>query len=264
MDSTRNPNSHLAPIDDTDFKVADGDPDPRGWDVISADGKEIGEVDDLIIDTSAMKVRYLVCDLDEDELGLEDDRDRHVLIPVGRARLSPDDKKLMLDGVTAREILTAPPFTGVVSDQHESFGTTGRSAAGGMTDTGRSPSEVRLTRSEEELAVGKRERPAGEVHVSKHVERDTVREPVDVRREEVEIERRPVTEARSGDVRIRDEEVHIPLKEEEIVVDKRPVVKEELVVKKHPKTETRVVEEEVRKERLDVERNDRGNDHPTR
>jgi hypothetical protein len=134
MDSTGNPNAHLAPIDDTDFKVADGDPDPRGWEVISADGREVGEIDDLIVDTSAMKVRYLVCDLDEDELGLEDDRDRQVLIPVGRARLNPDDKKLMLDGVTVSEILTAPPFTGVVSDQHERFGATGGGVVGGATD----------------------------------------------------------------------------------------------------------------------------------
>jgi len=36
-----------------------GDPDVRGWDARSADGKRIGAVDDMLIDTAATEVRYL-------------------------------------------------------------------------------------------------------------------------------------------------------------------------------------------------------------
>jgi hypothetical protein len=134
----------LVPIDDTDFKVADGDPDPRGWDVISADGKEIGEIDDLIVDTAAHKVRYLVCELDEDKLGLDDDRDLHILIPAGRARLSPDDKKLMLDGVTSSQIVSMPRYTGSLDSQYDDAAF-GEPAPGGMAEP-IDRREVRVTR----------------------------------------------------------------------------------------------------------------------
>ena len=43
-----------------DYKVEPGDPDPRGWTVLSTDGRTLGRVEDLVIDTSAMKVRHLI------------------------------------------------------------------------------------------------------------------------------------------------------------------------------------------------------------
>ena len=42
-----------------DYRVSDEDPDPRGWSVVGRDGATIGRVEDLIVDTAAMKVRYL-------------------------------------------------------------------------------------------------------------------------------------------------------------------------------------------------------------
>src|SRR5690606_11481762 len=46
------------------YGVAADDPDPRGWEVIASDGRTIGEVHELIVDTAALKVRYLDCDVD--------------------------------------------------------------------------------------------------------------------------------------------------------------------------------------------------------
>ncbi|HEU0013127.1 MAG TPA: PRC-barrel domain-containing protein, partial [Longimicrobium sp.] len=68
-----------------DFRVAEGDPDVRGWEVRASDGRKIGEVDELLVDTGAMKVRYLDVDVDDAVLG--DRQDHHVLIPIGYARL---------------------------------------------------------------------------------------------------------------------------------------------------------------------------------
>ena len=49
----------LVPLDQMDdFKVADGDPDVRGWDVVASDGQKVGHVEDLLVDPGAMKVRY--------------------------------------------------------------------------------------------------------------------------------------------------------------------------------------------------------------
>lgn len=54
----------LAHLEGSGYRVAEGDPDVRGWDVMDRDGRRIGEVDDLLIDTEALKVRYLEVRLD--------------------------------------------------------------------------------------------------------------------------------------------------------------------------------------------------------
>jgi uncharacterized protein (TIGR02271 family) len=116
----------------------------------------------------------------------------------------------------------------------------------------RDEDELRVQRSEEELRTGTREREAGEVRVRKDVrtEREQVRVPK--RREEVSIERVPVDEEGTG-AEIGDDEVSVPVVEEEVVVDKRPVVKEEIRVRKDVVEDEQVVEEDVRKEEVDVE-----------
>jgi uncharacterized protein (TIGR02271 family) len=116
----------------------------------------------------------------------------------------------------------------------------------------RDENEIRVQRSEEELRTGTREREAGRVGVRKqvHTEREHVRVPT--RREEVSVERVPVDEERTG-AEIGDDEVSVPVVEDEVVVEKRPVVKEELRVRKDVVEDEQVVEEDVRKEEIDVE-----------
>ena len=47
--------NRIAPLGELDdFKVADGDPDIRGWDVTTQDGRRVGEVDELLVVTGAM------------------------------------------------------------------------------------------------------------------------------------------------------------------------------------------------------------------
>ena len=116
----------------------------------------------------------------------------------------------------------------------------------------RDEDELRVQRSEEELRVGTREREAGEVRIRKQVrtEREQVRVPK--RREELSVERVPVDEEGTG-AEIGDDEVSVPVVEEEVVVEKRPVVKEEIRVRKGVVEDEQVVEEDVRKEEIDVE-----------
>ena len=116
----------------------------------------------------------------------------------------------------------------------------------------RDEEELRVQRSEEELRTGTREREAGEVRVRKqvHTEREQVRVPT--RHEEVSVERVPVNKEGTG-AEIGDDEVSVPVVEEEVVVDKRPVVKEEIRVRKDVVQDEEVVEEDVRKEEVDVE-----------
>ncbi|HVW16265.1 MAG TPA: PRC-barrel domain-containing protein [Mucilaginibacter sp.] len=67
------------------YEVVDGQPDIIGWDIKSRSGKKVGEVADLLFERGSRKVRYLVVDLDDNELGMEEDRE--VLIPIGLAEL---------------------------------------------------------------------------------------------------------------------------------------------------------------------------------
>jgi uncharacterized protein (TIGR02271 family) len=114
--------------------------------------------------------------------------------------------------------------------------------------------ERRLTLSEEELAVGKRQQRAGAVEIDKHVETEHVREAVPVTREEVSVERRPVSGEMHGSARIEEDNIRIPVREEEAVAEKRVVPREELVVKKHQVQGRETIEADLRHERADVHR----------
>ena len=124
--------------------------------------------------------------------------------------------------------------------------------------------ERRLTLSEEELAVGKREIAAGEVEIEKDVETRHVRETVPVRHEEVIVERRPVSGMSATDARIGAQEIRIPVTEEEVVASKRVIPKEEIVARKREVVENETIEADLRRERAevheegDVRRTDRG------
>ena len=148
-----------------DFKVASGDPDVRGWTVRTPDGADVGRVHELMVDTAAMRVRYVDVELAHGR--------RHVMIPV---------EQMTADA--SRRAITIP-----------------------VADAASVPTE------------------------------------------------RPV--AREAQVQITDDEIRVPVVEEEIVVEKRPVVKEELVVKKSAVTREQKVEADLRKERVEVERTDR-------
>ncbi len=99
----------IVPLDQLDdFEIAEGDPDVRGWTVISADGREIGEVDEVLIDTSVMKVRYLDVAITRDLL--TDSEERHVLIPIGYARLDDDDDQIFVDGLSSERLRQIPAY----------------------------------------------------------------------------------------------------------------------------------------------------------
>ncbi len=112
--------------------------------------------------------------------------------------------------------------------------------------------ELRVQRTEEELRAGTAEREAGQVNVRKRVRTDREQLEVPTRREEVSVERVPVDSEASSE-EIGDDEVRVPLTEEEVVVEKRPVAREEIRVRKDVVEDTEVVEEDVRREEVDID-----------
>jgi hypothetical protein len=75
----------LAELKGSGFEIVDGQPDISGWNIKARSGKKVGEVHDLLFEPETRKVRYLIADLDDNALGL--DEDRKVLIPIGIAEL---------------------------------------------------------------------------------------------------------------------------------------------------------------------------------
>ena len=152
---------NLKPLSEvTNYEVEKGDPDPRGYIVIGPEGRQIGRVDDLIIDTAAMKVRYLLVSKSETE-GHTSQTAECILLPIQD-----------VDVRSSSQQVVAARFTG--SERNWT-------RTSSQTDNDR----ARLTRSEEELQVGKREVAAGEARIVKHVKTEHVSQPVTKRHEEV-------------------------------------------------------------------------------
>jgi uncharacterized protein (TIGR02271 family) len=129
----------------------------------------------------------------------------------------------------------------------------GREDLQGREDDLREEEEFSVQRTEEELAAGTREREAGQVRVNKHVRTDREQLRVPTRHEEVSVERVPVEGREAPDAEIGEAEISMPVTEEEVVVEKRPEVKEEIRIRKDVVHDEEVVEEDVRREEVDVE-----------
>ena len=110
---------HLRRLRDLpEFEVADDDPDVRGWTVRGADGRPLGQVAELIVDVDALKVRYLDIELDL-ALGINE-RDRHILLPIGVAALDEDDDNVFVPSLTRESVLEYPPYAEVhISREYE-------------------------------------------------------------------------------------------------------------------------------------------------
>jgi uncharacterized protein (TIGR02271 family) len=107
----------------------------------------------------------------------------------------------------------------------------------------------RMELREEELRANKQSVEAGAVHVRKDVvtERETIDVPV--KHEEVVVERHAVNRPASGPIGTgTTEEVRVPVREEQVHIEKRPVAVEEVTVGKKVVEETEHVSETVRRE----------------
>ena len=128
--------------------------------------------------------------------------------------------------------------------------TVGRDTSGPTTDQA-------MTRSEEELRVGTTQREAGRARLRKYVTTEQQTVTVPVQREEVRVEREPITDANLEDATsgpaISEEEHEVTLHQEQVVVDKRAVPKERVRIDTETITEERQVTEDIRKEQIEVD-----------
>lgn len=116
--------------------------------------------------------------------------------------------------------------------------------------------ETTLPVVEEEIQVGKRTVSRGGVRVYSRVTEKPVEEQVQLRKEQVSVERRPVNRAVSGTDRDAFKEGTIEMTEtsEEAVVSKQARVVEEVVVRKDAQERTETVRDTVRRTDVEVEK----------
>jgi uncharacterized protein (TIGR02271 family) len=137
-------------------------------------------------------------------------------------------------------------------DGHVSAGENLKAVLGTNVGVG---NETHLTLHEEQLVVSKREINAGELDIYKHVEEEHVQQSVPLRREELVLERRPLTGAvdTSPAIATPDEIMRFILHREEIVVEKRRVPTEEVIVRKKIVTQHETVSDTLRWEEIEAE-----------
>jgi uncharacterized protein (TIGR02271 family) len=227
----------------------------QGQTVYSSDGQKIGKVEEIFHDTETDQPEWI--GLGTGFLGTKrvlvpcqgaEMRDDGVYVPYNKDKVSqaPDIDGEEISQETESELYS---FYGIQYGEN-------RSDSGlpeGTSTQQSTTSGDAITRSEEELSVGTRQREAGNVRVRKFVETEKQQQTVPTKREEVTVERVPVTEGTTATGNLGEDEISVPIVEEEVVVEKRPVVKEELRVKKDTVTEEETVEADIRKEQIDVD-----------
>jgi len=108
---------------------------------------------------------------------------------------------------------------------------------------------------EEQLQAQKQQVQTGEVGIHKDVVSEERTMNVPVNREEVYIERNPVSGNAPSDAPIgQDETFRVPVSEEQVQVTKQPVVKEEINIGKRVVQENQQVSDTVRREEARVDR----------
>lgn len=129
-------------------------------------------------------------------------------------------------------------------------GTVGHDTSGPSTDDA-------MTRSEERLDVGTESQEVGRARLRKYVTTETQTVDVPVSKEEVRLEREPITDANAGDAydgpAISEEEHEVTLREERPVVTTETVPVERVRMEKETVTGTESVSGDVRKEHIETE-----------
>jgi uncharacterized protein (TIGR02271 family) len=244
----------------------------RGADLVDRDGDKIGTIEEIYLDTQSNQPEWALVNT-----GLFGTKSSFV--PIRDATQEGDSLRVPVEKSQVKDAPKVDP-DGQLSPQEESElyrhyglddggagtgdfggdaegdrGTVGQDVSGPTTDDA-------MTRSEEELRVGTTQRESGRARLRKYVETEEVEQTVPVQREEVRVEREPITDANRDAALdgpdISEEEHEVVLHEEEVVAEKQTVPKERISLEKDQVTDERQVSETLRKEQVDVDNGGRG------
>src|SRR5829696_2210419 len=243
--------------------------DWRGRQLVDADGDKVGTVEELFRDEdtdqpewAAVRTGLFGTKLSFVPIQNAEPTGESVRVPFSKSQIKDapkiDDSDGQLSQQEEAELYSHYGMeygerrskSGLPEDGDGERGAVGRDTSGPTTDDA-------MTRSEEELRVGKAEQERGRARLRKYVVTEEVQQTVPVRREEVRVEREPITDgnvdnATSGP-EISEEEHEVVLHEEEVVAEKRAVPKERVSLDKETVVDEQTVSEEVRKEHIEAD-----------
>jgi uncharacterized protein (TIGR02271 family) len=248
----------------------------RGRNLVDRDGDKIGSVEEVYVDREsgepewlAVKTGLFGSKLSFVPLADANETGDDIRVPFEKAQvkdspnidadgdLSPEEEQQLYRhyGRAHNGDAGDREVTDAAGTDDEASRTTGRGPVG--EDVSGPETDEAMTRSEEQLEVGTREHERGRVRLRKHVVTEPVETTVNVQREEVRLEREPVTDANRGEALsggdITEEEHEVTLHAEEPVVEKRVVPQERVRLEKDTVTEEREISDEVRKEQIDTD-----------
>jgi uncharacterized protein (TIGR02271 family) len=238
----------------------------RGMTAVDATGAKVGKIDEIYLDRASGEPEWATV-----KTGMFGSKS--TFVPIQDANMAGDEVAL---GYTKDQIKDAPNIDadGELSSEEEQrlYRHYGRSDYGQWTGEDRtkdlgtreeregrfdreSGTDDAMTRSEEELRVGKTSRETGRGRLRKYVVSEQVEKTVPVQREELRVEREPITDdnldAALQGPDITESEHEVTLHAEEPVVEKRTVPKERVRLEKDTVTDEETVSDEVRKERIE-------------
>jgi uncharacterized protein (TIGR02271 family) len=228
-----------------------------GATVLDGNGTKIGSVGDIYLDEQSGDPEWVL--VSTGWFG-----GKGTFVPLSNATKQGEDIVVANDADLAKGAPTMDPdgrLTPQEEDQLYEYYGLARSDAGGRTDMtdpdNSGVTDDAMTRSEEELHVGTEQHERGRARLRKYVVTDEVTTTVPVKREEVHLEREPITDENVGDAMagpgISEAEHEVVLREEEPVMEKRTVPKERVRLEKETVTDEKQVSEDIRKEVIDPE-----------
>jgi len=252
---------------DPQYRETFGGDDVKNLELYTEGGVKVGSVADALVDNDG-RFRYLVIETGFDTLG------KKILLPIGLSRINYALGRVYVDGLSKQQVEMLPEYTEnlVVDEVYEEkvrsvFRPTDSNF---IYDRNRysyhqepnlydlnEQNHQTLRLYEERLIANKQRVKTGEVAVGKHIETETARVTVPVKKERVVIERVPATEAEKvvspNELQFQEGEVaRIEVYEETPEIRKEAFVREEVRVTKLVEQETVEAEDTIRREELDI------------
>jgi len=237
--------------------------DVPGTDVYAADGAKIGRAGAVFVDDETGQPAWVTV-----HTGLFGTRQSFV--PISQAEVVSDGLTVPYSKDQVKDAPNVDPDDdGHMSPQEEERlydhyglaatyqGSAGRGGESDGRDRGGRHDDDAMTRSEERLTVGTRQEEVGRARLRKYVVTEQQSVQVPVSREEVRLEREPITDANRDAAfegpEISEAEHEVTLTEERPVVEKEAVPVERVRLTKDRVTDEETVSGEVRKEQIEAE-----------
>jgi uncharacterized protein (TIGR02271 family) len=224
-----------------------------GHNVVDAAGDKVGKVADVFVDDETGACNWISVNT-----GMF--AKKSSFVPMAGTQADGDDLVISWDRATVKD---APQVDddedGHVTQEQENklyrYYKLQRQTAPADTGERVKGGDDAMTRSEEELHVGTRTAETGRVRLRKYVVTEQVTQTVPVSREEVRLEREPITDANRDaamqGVEITEAEHEVILHEERPVVEKEVVPVERVRLATQTVSGEETISEEVRKERIE-------------